>query len=279
MAWSKAAPGHFLMPYENILVEAVGHVATLTLNRPQSLNSLNKGLIDDIRAALRALGRDDGVKALILTGAGRGFCAGADLASSEFADGVQRSVGEGISRSMEIGYNPLVRDLAGFAKPVIAAVNGVAAGGGVGLALACDIVVAAKSAIFVQVFGPRLGLVPDMGCTWFFPHLLGRARSRALALLGDRLPAEKAAEWGLIWADVADDQLMSEAQALAARLAKGPTNAFSGIKHALDAACTNTLDEQLELERRLQRRLGDTDDFREGVTAFLSKREPQFTGK
>jgi 2-(1,2-epoxy-1,2-dihydrophenyl)acetyl-CoA isomerase len=279
MAWSKAAPGHFFMPYENILVEAVGHVATLTLNRPQSLNSLNKALIDDIRVALRALANDDDVKALIVTGAGRGFCAGADLASSEFADGVQRSVGEGISHSMEIGYNPLVRDLAGFPKPVIAAVNGVAAGGGVGLALASDIVVAAKSATFVQVFGPRLGLVPDMGCTWFFPHLLGRARARALALLGDRLPAEKAAEWGLIWAAVADDQLMSEAQALAARLAKGPTNAFSSIKHALDAACTNTLDEQLELERRLQRRLGDTDDFREGVTAFLAKREPQFKGK
>jgi 2-(1,2-epoxy-1,2-dihydrophenyl)acetyl-CoA isomerase len=173
----------------------------------------------------------------------------------------------------------LVRDLTGFAKPVIVAVNGVAAGGGVGLALAGDIVVAAKSAYFVQVFGPRLGLVPDMGCTWFFPQLLGRARSRALAMLGDRLPAEKAAEWGLIWAAVADDKLLAEARALALRLAKGPMQAFGEIKRVLDAAAANTLDEQLELERRVQRGLGDTEDFREGVSAFLSKREPQFKGK
>ena len=267
------------MTYANILVETNDGVATLTLNRPQSLNSLNKGLIDDIRTALRALARDTAVRVLIVTGAGRGFCAGADLASSEFADGGQRSVGEGISHSMEIGYNPLVRDLAGFPKPVIVAVNGVAAGGGVGLALCGDIVIAAKSAYFVQVFGPRLGLVPDMGCTWFFPQLLGRARSRALAMLGDRLPADKAAEWGLIWAAVADEQLMGEARTLAARLAKGPSNAFRDIKHALDAAAESTLDEQLELERRLQRGLGDTEDFREGVTAFLGKRDPQFKGK
>jgi len=155
----------------------------------------------------------------------------------------------------------------------------VAAGGGVGLALSGDIVLAAKSAYFVQVFGPKLGLVPDMGCTWLLPQLLGRARSRALALLGDRLPADKAAEWGLIWASVADDQLLNEAHALAQRLAKGPTKAFGEIKRVLDAAALNTLDEQLELERRVQQTLGDTEDFREGVTAFLTKREPQFKGK
>jgi 2-(1,2-epoxy-1,2-dihydrophenyl)acetyl-CoA isomerase len=267
------------MAYENILIDVKDGVATLTLNRPQSLNSLNKGLIDDIRTGLRALAKDDAAKVLVVTGAGRGFCAGADLANAGFGDGVQRSVGEGISHSMEIGYNPLVRDLAGFPKPVVVAVNGVAAGGGVGLALCGDIVIAAKSSYFVQVFGPRLGLVPDMGCTWFFPQLLGRARSRALAMLGDRLPADKAAEWGLIWACVADDALISEAQALAQRLAKGPTNAFREIKRVLDAAAFNTLDQQLELERRVQHGLGDTDDFREGVTAFLTKREPQFKGK
>lgn len=267
------------MAYENILVEAAGGVATLTLNRPTSLNSLNKGLIDDIRAALRTLSHDANVRALIVTGAGRGFCAGADLANAGFNDGVQRSVGEGISHSMEIGYNPLLRDLTGFPKPVIVAVNGVAAGGGVGLALGGDIVVAAKSAYFVQVFGPKLGLVPDVGCTWFVPHLLGRARARALALLGDRLPAEKAAEWGLIWAAVDDANLMTEARAIAERLAKGPTLAFGEIKRVLDAATENTLDEQIELERRTQQRLGDTEDFREGVTAFLTKREPQFKGK
>lgn len=267
------------MTFENIIIDTKDGVATLTLNRPQSLNSLNRGLIDDIRAGLRALAPDDGVRVLVITGAGRGFCAGADLAAAGFNDGVARSVGEGISHSMEIGYNPLVRDLAGFPKPVVVAVNGVAAGGGVGLALSGDIVLAAKSAYFVQVFGPRLGLVPDMGCTWYFPQLLGRARSRALALLGDRLPAEKAAEWGLIWSAVDDGALMSEAQALAQRLAKGPSNAFREIKRVLDAAAENTLDEQLELERRTQRVLGDTDDFREGVTAFLTKREPQFKGK
>lgn len=267
------------MSYENILVETAGHVATLTLNRPTSLNSLNKGLIDDVRNALRALRNDANVKALIVTGAGRGFCAGADLANAGFNDGVQRSVGEGISHSMEIAYNPLVRDLTEFPKPVVVAVNGVAAGGGVGLALSGDIVIAAKSSYFVQVFGPKLGLVPDMGCTWFFPHLLGRARSRALAMLGDRLPAEKAAEWGLIWAAVNDAQLMTEARTLAERLAKGPTLAFGAIKRTLDAAGENTLDQQLELERRTQQMLGDTEDFREGVTAFLTKRDAQFKGK
>ncbi len=267
------------MSYENILVETAGHVATLTLNRPTSLNSLNKGLIDDVRNALRALRNDANVKALIVTGAGRGFCAGADLANAGFNDGVQRSVGEGISHSMEIAYNPLVRDLTEFPKPVVVAVNGVAAGGGVGLALSGDIVIAAKSSYFVQVFGPKLGLVPDMGCTWFFPHLLGRARSRALAMLGDRLPAEKAVEWGLIWAAVDDAQLLTEARMLAERLAKGPTLAFGAIKRTLDAAGENTLDQQLELERRTQQMLGDTEDFREGVTAFLTKRDAQFKGK
>ena len=267
------------MAYENILVETSDGVATLTLNRPTSLNCLNKGLIDDVRTALRALRTDDNVKALIITGAGRGFCAGADLANAGFNDGVARSVGEGISHSMEIGYNPLVRDITGFPKPVIVAVNGVAAGGGVGLALCGDIVLAAKSAYFVQVFGPKLGLVPDMGCTWLLPQLLGRARSRALALLGDRLPADKAADWGLIWAAVEDAQLIAEARALAQRLAKGPTLAFGKIKQVLDAAAENNLDEQLELERRTQHTLGDTEDFREGVTAFLTKREAQFKGK
>ncbi|MBI1211580.1 MAG: 2-(1,2-epoxy-1,2-dihydrophenyl)acetyl-CoA isomerase [Alphaproteobacteria bacterium] len=267
------------MSYQNVLLEIADGVARLTLNRPQSLNSLNKALIDDIRAALRALGKNESVRAVIVTGAGRGFCAGADLAGNDFGDGVQRSVGEGVSHSMEIAYNPLVRELAGFPKPVVAAVNGVAAGGGVGLALCCDIVLAAKSASFVQVFGPRLGLVPDMGCTWFLPQLVGRARARALAMLGDKLSAEKAAEWGLIWAAVDDDKLMSDAETLAARLAKGPALAFSEIKRALDAAAFNSLDEQLEYERTIQKRLGDSEDFREGVTAFLTKREPKFKSK
>lgn len=267
------------MNYSTILLESKDGVATLTLNRPEMLNSLNKVIIDDIRSALRVLARDEATKVLIVTGAGRGFCAGADLTTSGGNDGSDRSVGEGVAHAMEIGYNPLVRDLAGFPKPVIVAVNGVAAGGGVGLALCGDIVIAARSAYFVQVFVPRLGLVPDMGCTWFFPQLLGRARSRALAMLGDRLPAEKAADWGLIWQCVDDDKLVAEAQALAQRLAKGPQLAYRELKRVLDAAPLNTLDEQLEMERLTQRTLGDTDDFKEGVMSFLTKRDPQFKGK
>lgn len=263
----------------NILLQTEDGIATLTLNRPDNLNSLNMAIMDEIRAALRALAKDDGVKVLIVTGAGRGFCAGADLTSMGGGDTGGRSIGEGVAHSMEIGYNPLVRDLSGFPKPVIVAVNGVAAGGGVGLALCGDIVLAARSAYFVQVFVPRLGLVPDMGCTWFFPQLLGRARSRALAMLGDRLPAEKAADWGLIWSCVDDDKLQAEARALAQRLAKGPQRAYRELKRVLDEAPLNTLDEQLENERRTQRVLGDTEDFREGVVAFLTKREPQFKGK
>jgi 2-(1,2-epoxy-1,2-dihydrophenyl)acetyl-CoA isomerase len=267
------------MTYENITVDVNDGIATLTLNRPSSLNSLNNGLISDVREALRRLRADSEVKALIVTGAGRGFCAGADLSNAGFTDDVQRTVGEGVAHSMEIGYNPLVRDLSSFPKPVVVAVNGVAAGGGVGLALCGDIVIASRSSYFVQVFTPRLGLVPDMGCTWFFPQLLGRARSRALAMLGDRLPGDKAAEWGLIWQCVADDQLILEAQKLATRLASGPSLAYRELKRVLDDAAHNSLDEQLENERLTQRLLGDTEDFREGVMAFLTKREPQFKGK
>lgn len=267
------------MSYSTILVETKDGVATLTLNRPAMLNSLNREIIDDIRSALRKLARDEATKVLVVTGAGRGFCAGADLTTTGGNDGSDRSVGEGVAHAMEVGYNPLVRDVTSFPKPVIVAVNGVAAGGGVGLALSGDIVIAARSAYFVQVFVPRLGLVPDMGCTWFFPQLLGRARSRALAMLGDRLPAEKAAEWGLIWQCVDDDKLGAEAQALAQRLAKGPQLAYRELKRVLEAAPLNTLDEQLEVERLTQRALGDTDDFKEGVMSFLTKRDPQFKGK
>ncbi len=264
------------MTYETIAVEIADGVATLTLNRPQSLNSLNKTLIDETRAALRALGRDKACRALLLTGAGRGFCAGADLANAGFDDGVKRSPGEGVSHSMEIGYNPLVRDFAGFPKPTVVAVNGVCAGGGVGLALGGDVVVAGKSAYFVQVFGPKLGLVPDMGVTWFAPRLAGRARARGMALLGDRIPAEKAAAWGLIWEAVDDAALLDTAKGYATRLAAGPQLGFRRIKETLDASWRNTLDEQLELERVTQKELGDSPDFVEGVTAFLQKREPKF---
>jgi 2-(1,2-epoxy-1,2-dihydrophenyl)acetyl-CoA isomerase len=250
----------------------------LTLNRPAVLNSLNQQMIAEVRTALADVTRSDDAHVLIVTGAGRAFCAGADLgADVEREPGM--SIGDGIYRSMDRAFNPLVRELAALPKPVVAAVNGVAAGGGVGLALAADIVVAARSAEFIQVFGPRLGLVPDMGCTYFLVQLLGRARARGLALLGERLTARKAEEWGLIWRCVDDALVMEEAQTIARRLAAGPRQCFGYIKRALDAAELHTLSDQLDLERDCQRILGDTEDFREGVLAFLKKQKPQFKGK
>jgi 2-(1,2-epoxy-1,2-dihydrophenyl)acetyl-CoA isomerase len=252
--------------------------AVLTLDRPSMLNSINQQMIDELRAVIADVARDNGVQALIITGAGRGFCAGADLnrARSE-KPGV--SIGESVYRSMDRGFNPLVRELAALATPVVAAVNGVAAGGGVGLALAADIVVAARSAEFIQVFGPQLGLVPDMGCTYFLVRLLGRARARGLAMLGERLTAEQAEQWGLIWKCTTDEQLLEDAHRIAQRLAAGPRQCFGYIKRALDAAELNTLSEQLDLERDFQRGLADTEDFSEGVAAFLGKRKPQFKGR
>ena len=252
--------------------------AVLTLDRPTALNSINQTMIDELRALIADVARDDGVQVLILTGAGRAFCAGADLNAVGPAE-ADLSTGERVYRSMDRGFNPLVRELAALAKPVVAAVNGVAAGGGVALALAADIVIAARSADFIQVFGPQLGLVPDMGCTYFLVRLLGRARARGLAMLGERLPAEQAEQWGLIWRCVADDQLMEEAQRIARRLAAGPRLCFGHIKRALDAAELNTLSEQLDLERDYQRVLADTEDFAEGVAAFLGKRPPRFKGR
>jgi 2-(1,2-epoxy-1,2-dihydrophenyl)acetyl-CoA isomerase len=250
----------------------------LTLNRPAVLNSLNQQMIDEVRTVLADVARSDDAHVLIVTGTGRAFCTGADLgAGAELDPGM--SIGDNIYRSMDRAFNPLVRELAALSKPVVAAVNGVAAGGGVGLALAADVVVAGRSAEFIQVFGPQLGLVPDMGCTYFLVRLLGRARARGLALLGDRLTAQKAEEWGLIWRCVDDDRVLEEARMIARRLAGGPRQCFGYIKRALDAAELHTLSDQLDVERDYQRILGDTEDFREGVLAFLQKQEPRFKGK
>ncbi|MFI5398565.1 MAG: enoyl-CoA hydratase-related protein [Candidatus Binatia bacterium] len=253
-------------------------IAVLTLDRPAVLNSINQQMIDELRAVIADVAHDESTRVVIMTGTGRAFCAGADLGADAERE-LGMSIGEGVYRSMDRGFNPLVRELAALAKPVVAAVNGVVAGGGVGLALAADIVVAARSAEFIQVFGPQLGLVPDMGCTYFLVHLLGRARARGLALLGERLTAQQAEQWGLIWKCVGDDMLMGEAQRIARRLAAGPQQCFGYIKRTLDAAELNTLSEQLDLERDSQRILGDTEDFREGVVAFLNKRKPQFKGR
>jgi 2-(1,2-epoxy-1,2-dihydrophenyl)acetyl-CoA isomerase len=264
------------MEFSTIQVSVNDGVAELTLNRPKALNSINKTLIDEIRVALGDLEKNEAVRALLITGAGRGFCAGADLTDSGFSNDENRSRGQQTAHSMLIGFNPLVHDLMNFPRPVVTAVNGVAAGGGVGLALCGDVCLAARSAYFVMVFGPKLGLVPDMGVTWFAPRLVGHARARAMALLGDRLPAEKAAQWGLIYDVVHDDSLLSEARAMTARLARGPKECFKRIKQVLDASLGNSLDRQLELERITQGDLADLPDFREGVLAFLQKREPVF---
>jgi 2-(1,2-epoxy-1,2-dihydrophenyl)acetyl-CoA isomerase len=258
-----------------IKLETNDGVAVLTLNRPEVLNSINMTLIAEVREAVKEVAADERVRALVITGAGRGFCAGADLAAQgERREGM--SVGQGVAHGMETAFNPMMRELYALPKPIVSAVNGTTAGGGVGLALVADICIAAKSATFISVFGPRLGLIPDLGVTWHLPRLIGRARALGMALTGDRLPAETAAEWGLIWKCVEDAALMGEAMAMAGKLAKGPVNAFGEIRKAIDAAGHNTYDDQLEYERLTQGQLGDHPNFVEGVKAFLTKKEPNF---
>lgn len=260
---------------ETILYEVSEGVARLTLNRPDVLNSIDMTMIAEVRATVADFSNDPNARVLLITGEGRGFCAGADL-SANVAGEDDMSRGQRVAHGMDTGFNPMVRELAEVPKPVVTAVNGMTAGGGVGLALAGDIVIAARSAKFVQVFGPRLALIPDMGCTWFTPHLVGRARARALALLGNKLPAETAAEWGLIYECVDDEKLIETAMTYARQLAAGPTNAFAEIKKALDIAEHNTLAQQLDYERDTQGMLGDHPNFAEGVVSFLKKKEPEF---
>lgn len=271
------------MNYENILFTVKSGVAVITLNRPEALNSLTLALMDDVRDAIRRVAEDAGTKVLVITGAGRGFCAGADLAgpNEKVEDGKHGdlSVGQWVSEMMRTHFNPLVMDLFRLEKPVISAVNGTAAGGGVGLALAADMVIAARSAGFSLVFGPQLGIVPDMGATWFLPRLIGRSRSLSLSLTGNRLPAETAAEWGMIHQCVDDDALMDEVMALSRKLAEGPSMVYGYMKRAFSESERNRLDDQLEFERNCQLILCDSDDFMEGVTAFLEKRKPQFKGR
>ncbi len=260
---------------ETVLYKAEAGVATLTLNRPDSLNALNRQLHADLRQALDRAAGDAEIRCLILTGAGRGFCSGADL-----VDSAALSPGgvPDLAKALDSTYNPLIRAMRDLPKPIIAAVNGIAAGAGASIALACDLVMAAKSASFIQAFA-RIGLIPDAGSTWFLPRHVGRARAAALAMLGDKLPAEQAESWGLIWKTVDDGKLMEEASRLARHLATQPTKALGLIKKALAAAETNSLDQQLDLERDLQGELGRTDDFKEGVAAFREKRPAKFTGR
>ena len=258
----------------SILVERRAGFRVLTLNRPARLNAFNEEMHRALRAALDDAQADRTCGALLLTGAGRAFCAGQDLADRAPGRGPPRDLGQ----SLENFYNPLVRQLRALPFPVVAAVNGTAAGAGASIALHCDIVLAAESARFVQAFA-KLGLVPDSGGTWLLPRLVGAARARGLALLAEPLAAKTAAEWGLIWKAVADDRLMAEAETICQGFAKGPTVGLGLIKRALDAAERNDLDAQLALERDLQREAGFTPDYAEGVRAFLDKRAPAFSGR
>ena len=259
----------------SVLVSVEAGVETITLNRPEKLNALNPEMHQRLRAALEHAANEPEIRALLLTGAGRGFCTGQDLSERDVSAGAAP-----IDLSVSLGsyYNPLVRRMRALPKPIVCAVNGVTAGAGANLALACDIVIAARSASFVQAFS-KLGLVPDSGGTYFLPRLVGSARAIGLALLAEKLDAEQAAQWGLIWKAVDDEQLAGEAQALAARLASGPTRGYGLLKKALYASAASSLDAQLDLERDLQREAGFTDDYREGVSAFKETREPRFKGK
>jgi 2-(1,2-epoxy-1,2-dihydrophenyl)acetyl-CoA isomerase len=265
------------MQFDTLLFETRDSIAQVTLNRPDRLNALNMGLIADLRAAAAAIDADPDIRAVVLGAAGRGFCSGADLMGNNFS-GAEESLGASIGVDLRDHFNPMVNAWYQLRVPVVVAVNGVAAGAGVSLALLGDIVIAARSATFLQLFAPKLGLMPDLGSTFHLPRLVGTARAKGLALLGDALSAADAASWGLIWACVEDGALAAEAELIARRLAAGPTQAFRRIKSIFNMELPRTLSEQLALEADAQAELGDTRDFAEGVQAFRAKRAPKFTG-
>jgi 2-(1,2-epoxy-1,2-dihydrophenyl)acetyl-CoA isomerase len=261
--------------YENILFERSSGVARLTLNRPDKLNSFTAAMHEEIRDALNQISADAGLRVLLITGAGRGFCAGQDLGDRAVVPG-----GDAVDlgKTVERYYAPLVRTLRSMALPVVCAVNGVAAGSGANLAFACDIVLAKRSASFLQPFC-KLGLLPDTGGTYFLPRLIGTARAMGLAMLGDKLSAEQAAAWGLIWKCIDDDAFEGEIERVLSHLACAPTLGLVRTKLAIYTSLQSTLDQQLQIECEAMRELGFTQDYREGVEAFLNKRSPVFHGR
>jgi len=263
------------MAYDTILFQLDGGIARLTLNRPDRLNSFTDAMHAELRDALGRVRADASTRVLLLTGAGRAFCAGQDLADRAVAPG---GAPVDLGASIERNYRPLLLALRALPLPVVCAVNGVAAGAGANLALACDIVIAARSASFIESFC-KLGLIPDTGGTYFLPRLVGTARAMGLAMLGDKLSAEQAAAWGLIWQCVDDAELPAAIDRLLAQLAAAPTRGLARTKEALYRSATNTFETQLELERDFMRELGYSDDYREGGAAFVAKRAPKFTGR
>ena len=264
------------MNFENITFTVEAGIARLTLNRPDKLNSFTGAMHAELRSALDHVQNEKNIRVLVLTGAGRAFCAGQDLADPDMqkVDGKMPDIGN----LVEANYKPLILRLQNLRVPTIAAVNGIAAGAGASVALACDLVVASKSASFLQAFS-KIGLIPDTGGTWFLPQRIGMARAMGLALLADKLPAEKAAEWGLIWSCVEDGEFAGAVDALAKQLSTAPTKALVRTRQAMHAAPGHTLEQQLSMEGGFMRELGWSPDYAEGVAAFMAKRAPNFSGE
>ena len=262
------------MTYSTLVFAVTDGVAEITLNRPDKLNSFNPDMLRELHGVFQIIETDAAIRAVLITGAGRGFCAGQDL---NVRQGQPGEKGELVRKSLNDHFNPLIRRIHNLKKPVVAAVNGIAAGAGANLALTCDIVLAAESAAFLQAF-VNIGLIPDCGGTFYLPRMVGMARAKGAALLGEKISAKQAAEWGMIWKAVPDQQLMSEAQSLAKRLAAGPSVALGLIKQALDVSVNHDLDRQLDWERDAQGSAAASEDFGEGVNAFLEKRPAKFSG-
>jgi 2-(1,2-epoxy-1,2-dihydrophenyl)acetyl-CoA isomerase len=260
--------------FEHIRYENEEGIVRITLNRPERLNAFVPGMPLEIKQAIKQATADDSARAIAITGEGRGFCAGADLSAGTAATPPEERDAGAL---LETEYNPMILAMQDCTKPIVAVVNGPCAGAGMSLALACDIIIAAESAIFLQAFC-NIGLVPDAGSTWYLPRMIGRARATGMALLGEKLPAKEAAEWGLIWKAVPDGELAQESEKIVRRLAQGPTKGLGLIRQAVQKSFDQSLDAQLDLERESQRIAGSTADFAEGVAAFMQKRPANFTG-